>query len=155
MPRTSKTLFPTSCLSVHPCVRPCVRLSVCLSEDQLQFLQANRKMSLIKVVPYDLRLTLGSLALPNLECTRAAGTIQFTYNSYPVFLIISHFSKFLQNQSSSSFFLIKACILKKSRNFYIHIYPVFFKIIYELVFSIFFVIILHVVLFCDNSYIEK
>ena len=69
----SKILLPTSRLCVHPCVRPCVR---CVSEDQLQFLQGNHKMSLIKVVQYVLGVTKCPLALPILECTRAAGTFQ-------------------------------------------------------------------------------
>ena len=40
------------CVSIHQSVRPSVRPYVLVSEDQLQFLQANHKMLLIKVVPY-------------------------------------------------------------------------------------------------------
>ena len=52
----SKSLFQPSRLSVLQCV--------CPSEDQLQFLQANHKMSLIKVVPYVLGMTPGVPGAP-------------------------------------------------------------------------------------------
>ena len=41
------------------------RACVCLSEDQLQFLQANHKMSLITVVPYVLEVTKMTSGLPH------------------------------------------------------------------------------------------
>ena len=45
-------------------MRPSVRPLVCVSEDELQFLQANHKMSLIKVVPYVLGVTPGVSGTP-------------------------------------------------------------------------------------------
>ena len=56
----SKILFPTSRLSVHPFVPSCV----CVSKDQLQFLQADHKMSLIKIVPYVLGMAPGVPCAP-------------------------------------------------------------------------------------------
>ena len=62
----------------HVC--PSVRAFVRVSEDQLQYLQANHKMSLIKVVPYVVGMTPGVPGAPEPRMYPRSGYFLVTYN---------------------------------------------------------------------------